>query len=142
MLLTFTISKSTRCHSSIFLTIFASGSFKFLDLIYFVSINFEYSRFGFHVLHHSRYIVNTHLMYTNIHSFFGNQKTQFCHFFIQIKLFSSWQSALKLEKNAISKVQKHIFCIFKSGKKSIFAPEKSLKLPKMQYSVWKKQDFW
>ena len=42
-------------------------------------------------------------------------------------------SALKLEKSAISKVQKHIICIFKNGKKSIFAPEKSLKLPKMQF---------
>ena len=40
-------------------------------------------------------------------------------------------SALKLEKSEISKVQKHIICIFKKGKKSIFAPEKSLKLPKM-----------
>ena len=37
-------------------------------------------------------------------------------------------SALKLEKNAISKVQKHIFCYFKNGKKSIFAPEKSPKI--------------
>ena len=41
----------------------------------------------------------------------------------------------KIEKSsAISKVQKHIFCYFKNGKKSIFAPEKSLKLPKMQFS--------
>ena len=39
-------------------------------------------------------------------------------------------SALKLEKSAISKVQKSIICIFKNGKKSIFAQEKSLKLPK------------
>ena len=38
-------------------------------------------------------------------------------------------SALKLEK-----VQKTIICIFKNGKKSIFAPEKCLKLPKMQFS--------
>ena len=37
-------------------------------------------------------------------------------------------SALKLEKSASSKVQKHIFCHFKYGKKSIFAPEKSLKI--------------
>ena len=43
-------------------------------------------------------------------------------------------SALKLEKSAISKVQKHIFCNFKKGKKSIFAHGKSLKLPKMQFS--------
>ena len=43
-------------------------------------------------------------------------------------------SALKLEKSAISKVQKFIFCYFKNGKKSIFAQEKSLKLPKMQFS--------
>ena len=40
------------------------------------------------------------------------------------------QSALKFEKSAISKVQKHIICIFKNGKKSlskksIFVPEKS-----------------
>ena len=43
-----------------------------------------------------------------------------------------WQlSALKLEKSAISKVQKYIFCHFKNGKKLIFAQEKSLKLPKI-----------
>ena len=42
-------------------------------------------------------------------------------------------SALKLEKSAISKVQKSIICIFKNGKKSIFAPEKSLKLPKILF---------
>ena len=30
-------------------------------------------------------------------------------------------SAIKLEKSAISKVQKHIFCNFKNDKKSIFA---------------------
>ena len=42
-------------------------------------------------------------------------------------------SALKLEKSAISIVQKHIICIFKNDKKSLFAPEKSLKLPKMQF---------
>jgi hypothetical protein len=41
--------------------------------------------------------------------------------------------ALKMEKSAISKVQKHIICIFQKGKKSIFAPEKSLKIPKMQF---------
>ena len=34
--------------------------------------------------------------------------------------------APNLEKSAISKVQKHI--IFKNGKKSIFGPEKSLKI--------------
>ena len=39
-------------------------------------------------------------------------------------------SALKLEKKYNFK---HIFCYFKNGKKSIFAPEKSLKLPKMQF---------
>ena len=37
-------------------------------------------------------------------------------------------SALKLEKSAISKVQKSIICIFKNSKKSIFAPEKSPKI--------------
>ena len=37
---------------------------------------------------------------------------------------SALHIALKLEKSAISKVQKHIFCDFK---KSIFAPENSLK---------------
>ena len=41
-------------------------------------------------------------------------------------------SALKLEKSAISKMQKNLICIFKNGKKSISAQEKSLKLPKMQ----------
>ena len=46
----------------------------------------------------------------------------------------SLHGALKLEKKAISKVQKHIICIFINGKKSIFAPEKSLILPKMQFS--------
>ena len=45
-------------------------------------------------------------------------------------LESELHSALKLEKSAISKVQKNIICIFKNGKKSIFAPEKILKLPK------------
>ena len=39
-------------------------------------------------------------------------------------------SALKLEKSEIPKVQKSIICILKNGKKSIFAPEKCLKLPK------------
>ena len=43
------------------------------------------------------------------------------------------QSALKFEKSAISKVQKHIFAISKMGKKSIFAHEKGLELPKMQF---------
>ena len=57
-------------------------------------------------------------------------------------LLSERHSALKLEKSAISKVQKSIICIFKNGKKSIFAPEKSLKLPKMQFLDWKKKDFW
>ena len=42
-------------------------------------------------------------------------------------------AALKWEKSAISKVQKHIFCNFKKVKKSIFAPEKSLKLPKILF---------
>ena len=51
------------------------------------------------------------------------------------------RSALKLEKSAISKVQKHIICIFKNGKKSIFAPVKSLKLPKMQFLDWKNRIF-
>ena len=36
-------------------------------------------------------------------------------------------SALKFEKSAISKVQKHIICHFKNGKKSTFAPVKCLK---------------
>ena len=44
---------------------------------------------------------------------------------IQTKLF---HSALKLEKSAISKAQKHIICIFNNGKKSIFAPENSQKI--------------
>ena len=37
-------------------------------------------------------------------------------------------NALKLEKSAISKVQKSISCNFKNGKKSIFAPEKMFKI--------------
>lgn len=36
-------------------------------------------------------------------------------------------SALQLEKCAISKVHKRVFCNFKNGKKSIFAPEKKFK---------------
>ena len=36
----------------------------------------------------------------------------------------------KIGKNAISKVLKYIFCYFKNGKKSILAPEKSLKTTK------------
>ena len=49
------------------------------------------------------------------------------------KLSLAGHNALKLEKSAISKVQKHIFCYFKNWKKSIFAPKKSLKLQKMQF---------
>ena len=52
---------------------------------------------------------------------------------IYFSFINIFHSALKLEKSAISKVQKSIICIFKNGKKSIFAPEKSLKLPKMQF---------
>ena len=52
---------------------------------------------------------------------------------MSIIVFSTY-NALKLEKSAISKVQKQIFCNFKNGKKTIFAQEKSLKLPKMQFS--------
>ena len=37
-------------------------------------------------------------------------------------------SALKLEKNAISTVQKHIICIFKNVQKSIFVLEISPKI--------------
>ena len=47
-----------------------------------------------------------------------------------MNIFLTKHSALKLEKNAISKVQKHIFCDFKNGKKSIFASEKKLKTNK------------
>ena len=39
-------------------------------------------------------------------------------------------SALKLEESAISKVQKHIICIFKIGKKSIFFTRKRFKTTK------------
>ena len=53
-------------------------------------------------------------------------------FFREMK--GTCHSALKLEKSAISKVQKQIFCYFKNGKKSIFAQEKFLKLPKIQFS--------
>ena len=42
------------------------------------------------------------------------------------------------KKVQFEKCKKNIICIFKNGKKSIFAPEKSLKLPKMQFSDWKK----
>ena len=49
------------------------------------------------------------------------------------KMVMEVHSALKLEKSAISKVQKSIICIFKNGKKSIFTQEKSLKLSKMQF---------
>ena len=46
------------------------------------------------------------------------------------------------QKSAISKVQKHIFCYFKNGKKkSIFAPEKSLKLTKNAFLVPGKSGF-
>ena len=44
------------------------------------------------------------------------------------KILRTFHSALKLEKSAISKVQKHIFCHFKNGKKSIFVPENSPKI--------------
>ena len=45
-----------------------------------------------------------------------------------------FHSALKLEKSAISKVQKHnFFTIAKMTKNQFFAPQKSLKLPKMQF---------
>ena len=67
-------------------------------------------------------------------SFIAYQLTPSVRIFKDYK-FSPIHSALKLEKkSAISKVQKHIICIFKNGKKSIFALEKSLKLPKMQFS--------
>ena len=39
-------------------------------------------------------------------------------------------SALKLEKSAISKVQKHIFCYFKNGKKINFCTRKKFKTTK------------
>ena len=51
---------------------------------------------------------------------------KFCMFFW--RKFVKVHSALKLEKSSISKVQKHIICNFKNGKKSIFAPEKSPKI--------------
>ena len=40
--------------------------------------------------------------------------------------FSSRHSALKLEKSAISKGQKHIFCYFKNGKKNQFLHKKKV----------------
>ena len=46
------------------------------------------------------------------------------------------------KKVQLQKCKKNIICIFKNGKNSILAPEKNLKLPKMQFSDWKKQDFW
>ena len=64
--------------------------------------------------------------------------------FTEIKIFnkvyiaslSSLHSVLKLEKSAISKVQKHIFYNFKNGKKSSFAPQKSLKLQKCNFKLF------
>ena len=44
-------------------------------------------------------------------------------------LFLQVPQCSKIGKSAISKVQKSIIYIFKNGKKSIFALEKSLKLP-------------
>ena len=49
-----------------------------------------------------------------------------------------------MENSAISKLQKHIICIFKNGKKSIFAPEKSPKiaiLVVLNFFVVQKFDF-
>ena len=40
----------------------------------------------------------------------------------------------KIGKKCNFKSAKNIICIFKNGKKSIFTPEKSLWLPKMQFS--------
>ena len=56
-------------------------------------------------------------------------------------------SELKFQKKSIfkstksnfltfSKVEKHIFCYFKNGIKSIFAPEKSSKLPKIKNAIF------
>ena len=44
---------------------------------------------------------------------------------IPVRYFSI-HSALKLEKSAISKVQKHIICIFKNGKKNQFLHQKKV----------------
>ena len=68
--------------------------------------------------------------------FMGEGMCNFTKFLFLIKInnlkyfgmfFWYWvvHSALKLEKSAISKVQKYIFRNFKNAKKSIFAPEKS-----------------
>ena len=60
-------------------------------------------------------------------------------------VFESMHSELKFQKKSnfkstktfffltFSKVQKHIFCYFKNGKKSIFVPKRCLKLRKMQF---------
>ena len=51
-------------------------------------------------------------------------------------------SALKLEKSAISKVQKSIiFAFLKMAKKSIFAPEKSLNYQKCNFRLKKNNYF-
>ena len=64
----------------------------------------------------------TILSYLNINNtYYKINKYYECNF---LELYD----ALKLEKSAISKVQKHIICYFKNGKKSIFTPEKVRKL--------------
>ena len=51
-------------------------------------------------------------------------------------------SALKLEKKVqFQKYKNKFFCYFKNGKKSIFALEKSLKLPKMHFFLPEKSGF-
>ena len=53
------------------------------------------------------------------------------HFRRTKTLFFYIFKSTKIHFLTFSKVQKHIFCYFKNGKKSIFAPVKSLKLPKI-----------
>ena len=49
--------------------------------------------------------------------------------------FSNGTQCSKIRKKM--QFQKHIFCHFRNGKKSIFVLEKSLKIPKMQFLDWK-----
>ena len=56
--------------------------------------------------------------------FWKETEKSLCHCIVLL------HSALKLEKSAISKVQKHIFYHFKNGKKSIFCTSKKFKTTK------------
>ena len=68
----------------------------------------------------------------------GQQQQQYCELHLSRFQNLGQHSELKFQKKSIfkskksnfltfSKVQKHIFCYFKNGKKSIFAPKKKFK---------------